>query len=97
MKNPPRADSGTLIINPPYGKRLGGEEMTQLYSGIGSALKHHYPGYSAWILSGDRESLKSVALKPFRKYDLLNGDIECRLQGYELYQGSRKTTIAHPH
>ncbi len=88
---------GTLIINPPYGHRIGGEEMEKFYGDIGTVLKHNYDGYTAWILSGGKESLKSVALKPFRKFDLLNGDIECRLQGYKLYQGSRKAAIAHRH
>ncbi|MEZ4998922.1 MAG: hypothetical protein R2758_16195 [Bacteroidales bacterium] len=43
------------------------------------------PGYCQ-----DPVALRQVALKPFRKYDLLNGDIECRFLGYELYGGSRK-------
>jgi putative N6-adenine-specific DNA methylase len=97
LQNPAPVPEGTLIINPPYGHRIGGEEMGKFYGDIGTVLKHNYNGYTAWILSGDKESFKSVALKPFRKIDLLNGDIECRLQGYELYQGSRKTAIAHRH
>jgi len=97
LKNPAPVPEGTLIINPPYGHRIGGEEMGRFYGDIGTVLKHNYNGYTAWIMSGDKESLKSVALKPFRKYDLLNGDIECRLQGYELYQGSRKAAGAYPH
>ena len=71
--------------------------MAKFYGDIGSVLKHHYEGYTAWILSGDKVNIKSVALKPFRKFDLLNGDIECRLQGYELYRGTRKASVAHPH
>ena len=97
LKNPAPVPEGTLIINPPYGHRIGGEEMGRFYGDIGSVLKHQYDGYTAWILSGDKESLKSVALKPFRKFDLLNGDIECKLQGYKLYQGSKKAEVAHPH
>jgi len=97
LQNPAPVSEGTLIINPPYGHRIGGEEMGKFYGDIGTVLKHNYNGYTAWILSGDKESLKSVALKPFRKFDLLNGDIECRLLGYELYQGSRKAAIAHRH
>jgi len=97
LQNQAPVPEGTLIINPPYGHRIGGEEMVKFYGDIGTILKHNYNGYTAWILSGDKESLKSVALKPFRKFDLLNGDIECRLQGYELYQGSRKAAIAHRH
>ncbi|MGB8357269.1 MAG: THUMP domain-containing protein [Bacteroidales bacterium] len=97
LNTPAPVPEGTLIINPPYGHRIGGEEMGRFYGDIGTVLKHNYNGYTAWILSGDKESLKSVALKPFRKFDLLNGDIECKLQGYELYQGSRKGAVAYRH
>jgi len=90
FNSPPPAEEGVLIINPPYGQRIGTSDMGEFYGAIGSVLKHHYTGYTAWILSGDQASLKSVALKPFRKFDLLNGDIECRFLGYELYGGSRK-------
>lgn len=94
LHSPPPAEEGTLIINPPYGHRIGTTDMGEFYGAIGSVLKHHYPGYTAWILSGDQASLKSVALKPFRKFDLLNGDIECRFLGYELYGGSKKKKVS---
>ena len=90
FESPPPAENGMLIINPPYGRRLGTPDMDEFYGRIGSVLKHRYEGYIAWILSGDMDSLRKVALKPFRKFDLLNGDIECRFQGYELYGGTRK-------
>jgi hypothetical protein len=35
-----------------------------------------------------------LGLKPFKKYNLLNGDIKCRFAGYELYSGSRKRTAS---
>ncbi len=92
FNTPPPAAEGTLIINPPYGHRLGSPDMAAFYGSIGTVLKHHYTGYTAWILSGDQTSLKSVALKTFRRFDLLNGDIQCRFLGYELYGGSRKKT-----
>ena len=88
--SPPPAEGGTLIINPPYGHRLGSPDMTEFYGKTGTTLKHRYEGYRAWILSGDLAALKQVALKPSHKYALLNGDIECRYHGYELYGGSRK-------
>jgi putative N6-adenine-specific DNA methylase len=88
--SPPPDEGGTLMINPPYGHRLGSPDMAEFYGKIGTTLKHRYEGYRAWILSGDLAALKQVALKPSRKYTLLNGDIECRYHGYELYGGSRK-------
>jgi len=97
FNTPPPAAEGTLIINPPYGHRMGTPDMGEFYGAIGSVLKHHYMGYTAWILSGDQASVKLVALKPFRKFDLLNGDIECRFLGYELYGGSRKKNASDVH
>lgn len=84
------AEEGTLILNPPYGRRIATNSITEFYGATGSALKHSYSGYTAWILSGEPDGFKSLGLKPFRKYDLLNGDIKCRFAGYELYSGSRK-------
>jgi len=90
MNSPAPVENGILIMNPPYGQRIGGEGIAALYSEIGRCLKHNYQGYKAWILSGDRESLKSVGLKTSHKYDLYNGNIECRLHGYDLYEGTKK-------
>jgi len=94
FSSPPPTGEGTLIINPPYGHRIGTPDMAEFYGKIGTTLKHSYAGYTAWILSGDLTGLKQVALKPSRKITLLNGDIECRFQGYELYGGSRKAKVA---
>jgi len=92
MTSPAPAEEGTLIINPPYDRRITTDSITEFYGAAGSALKHSYSGYTAWILSGEPDGFKSLGLKPFKKYDLLNGDIRCRFAGYELYSGSRKRT-----
>ncbi len=84
------ANDGFLIMNPPYGQRISTESQGAFYRQIGSRLKHHYNGYKAWIFSGDMDSLQAVGLKTFKKFDLFNDNIECRLNGYDLYQGSKK-------
>lgn len=88
-----RSETGreTLFMNPPYGLRLSPDETDQLYSMIGSTLKHNFAGCRAWLITPNRESLKFVGLKPAKKHVLFNGAIECTLFKYELYQGSRKT------
>jgi len=83
-------DSGTVVMNPPYGERLEIEGLREFYGEIGTRLKHHYPGYDAWIISSNIQALKSVGLRPSRKIPLYNGSLECRLHKFELYQGSRK-------
>jgi putative N6-adenine-specific DNA methylase len=87
------ADEGFVMLNPPYGLRLQPEETDELYSMIGSTLKHRYPGYTAWLISSNMESLKHIGLRPRNKHILFNGALECTLLKYELYQGSKKQQI----
>jgi len=86
----PTDTGGYIFMNPPYGKRLRPEEMDNLYSMIGSTLKHSFPGHKAWIITVGNEYLKYIGLKPKVRYTLFNGAIECILAGYELYEGTRK-------
>ncbi|HNX65468.1 MAG TPA: THUMP domain-containing protein [Bacteroidales bacterium] len=91
LSSVPETETGTIIMNPPYGQRIGLFDQNAFYREVGSRLKHFYTGHKAWILSGDRECLQAVGLKTYKKFDLYNGNIECRLHGYDLYQGTKKT------
>ncbi len=85
-------NKGVIFINPPYGERLLPEETDSLYSMIGTTLKHNFHGYTAWIISSNKGSLKHIGLKPKEKHLLYNGALECSFNKYELYSGSRKST-----
>lgn len=85
------ADQGILVVNPPYGKRLSLEDNAAFYRRIGDTLKTHYPGWQAWVLSGDKEAIKNVGLRTSRKLTLYNGPIECKFHRYELFRGSLKS------
>lgn len=84
------ADKGLLVTNPPYGERLDTEFLDVLYGDFGTRLKHFWPGWDAWIISSDRDALKSVGLKTARRLELYNGAIPCKFHHYELYRGSKK-------
>ena len=86
----PGFSRGFIFMNPPYGKRLHAQGDDNLYSLIGTTLKHNYSGNKAWVIVPDRESLNSIGLKPGEKHKLFNGAIECILAAYELYEGSGK-------
>ncbi len=86
----PPLNSGFIISNPPYDERLRTSDINKFYKQIGDTLKHKYTGFEAWIFSGNLKALKSFGLKPSKKYILLNGAIDSRLNGYELYSGSKK-------
>ncbi len=85
---------GFVFFNPPYGQRIKPEEIDELYSMIGTTLKHKFHGNTAWLISSNRESLKNIGLRPAKKYTLFNGPLECLLLKYELYEGSRKSHIS---
>ncbi len=80
--------NSTIIINPPYGKRINFKQ--DYYKQIGDTLKQNYSNTIAWIISSEIEELKKVGLKPSKKIKVLNGPLECRFLKYELYTGSKK-------
>ena len=83
-------DNGFVFLNPPYGQRIQPEEIDQLYSMIGTTLKHNFSGTTAWLITSNKESLKHVGLKPKEKHTLFNGALECVLLKYEMYKGTKK-------
>ena len=85
---------GTIMMNPPYGERLETDDIEALYGMIGSRLKHEWMGYNAWVLTNNKEAMKSIGLKSSEKVTLLNGQLECRFMNFSLYEGSNKTKKA---
>ena len=84
-----------VMINPPYGERLASnKDMEELYGKIGTALKHQFAGATAWIISSNDAAMKCIGLKPSRKMRLLNGELDCQFNKYELFNGKRE---AHLH
>jgi len=86
----PSHDSGLLIINPPYGRRLESENIDEYYQKLGTALKHNYTGFKAWILSPDKALTHKIGLRNSAHHFVFNGQLECRFLGYELFKGSNK-------
>jgi 23S rRNA G2445 N2-methylase RlmL len=122
---------GVIIVNPPYGERMGTginknqyrskEEfpsgrktilrkaadrpdrgksidsggrarLETLYQGIGDFFKKTGGDYRGYIFTGNLEMIKKIGLRTKQRIILYNGDIECRLLEYELYEGSRKSS-----
>ena len=88
--------SPLVMMNPPYGERLkSNKEMEDLYGAIGTTLKHQFTGATAWIISSNTEAMKCIGLKPSKKYHLLNGELDCQFNKYELFQGKRNEAYLH--
>ena len=78
---------GILVTNPPYGERIGSEDMDGLYRTIGNRLKHVFVGYHAWIIGYREEYFNKIGLTPSVKETLYNGSLECELREYVIFDG----------
>jgi len=89
-------DEKIVMINPPYGERLASnKDMEELYGKIGTALKHQFTGATAWIISSNEAAMKCIGLKPSKKMRLLNGELDCQFNKYELFAGKRSDALPH--
>ena len=83
-------EKGYVITNPPYGERLRPDDIAGLYESIGQKLKKVFRGYQAWLITYDKELTSLIGLHPSVTYPLLNGDLECELREYVIFDGSYK-------
>lgn len=84
------SETGTIIINPPYGERLDPDDINDFYREIGDTLKNEFQGWDAWIITSNKEALKHIGLRTSKRIKLYNGPLETRFVHYELYRGSKK-------
>jgi putative N6-adenine-specific DNA methylase len=90
---PPGA--GIVVLNPEYGVRMGEESALEAtYKRIGDFFKQRCQGYTGYMFTGNLELAKKQGLRTFRKVTFFNGELECRLLGYQLYAGSRRAKYA---
>lgn len=91
LERTPPATKGIVVMNPPYDIKIHSNNEA-LYKGIGATLKHHYTGWTAWVLTGDLDSVKHIGLRPSRKIKLKNGALDVLLLKYDLFEGKRNPT-----
>ena len=76
---------GLIVVNPPYGERIGeASELPALYAELGRQLKKNFPGWRAAVFTGNPELGKHMGLRAQRYHTLFNGAIECRLLHFEI-------------
>jgi putative N6-adenine-specific DNA methylase len=80
------ASSGVLICNPPYGERLGrDQDLAAFYKLLGDVFKQRFKGWTAYVLSGNKELALAIGLKSSQRIPIFNGTLPCQLMKYELY------------
>ncbi len=107
QRTPPTDVPGVLMLNPPYGERIGtagvagtsqrGRERPQaegsedFFAQLAAHWKKHYAGWSAWVLTPDLQLPTRMRLKESRRVPMWNGPIECRLFRFDMVAGSART------
>ncbi|WP_295389587.1 bifunctional 23S rRNA (guanine(2069)-N(7))-methyltransferase RlmK/23S rRNA (guanine(2445)-N(2))-methyltransferase RlmL [uncultured Thiodictyon sp.] len=92
-------DLGLVVVNPPYGERLGTDiDLPGLYARLGTLLRERFIGWRAAMLTGNPDLGKQMGLRALRMHTLYNGPIECRLLHFEVdpqhFVSSRPRPIA---
>jgi len=86
LRNPADPEHpGLLLVNPPYGERLGEvEDLGPLYRELGSRWREEFQGWRAALLTGNPELAFELGLRARRYHALNNGPIACRLLHFEI-------------
>ncbi|MEX0780079.1 MAG: THUMP domain-containing protein [Balneolales bacterium] len=76
---------GTIIINLPYGERIGEKEkLAGLYPQIAKKLKFKARGYKVCFFTGDPEFKNLISLTPDKITPMMNGTIPCEFLEYTI-------------
>jgi 23S rRNA (guanine2445-N2)-methyltransferase / 23S rRNA (guanine2069-N7)-methyltransferase len=82
---PAGATTSLVVVNPPYGERLGERAaLPLLYRELGEVLRTRFPGWRAAVLAGDAELGHALGLRAEKKYVLYNGALETLLLTFDL-------------
>ncbi|MEQ8525758.1 class I SAM-dependent RNA methyltransferase [Gracilimonas sp.] len=82
----PEGDPGVIMLNPPYGDRIGNEkELEPVYEGIGDYFKQEATGWWGYVFTGNFDLAKKIGLRTNQRIEFYNSTIDARLLEYELY------------
>ena len=79
------APTGLMVVNPPYGERLGEiDSLRLLYTELGLVLREHFNGWHVGLLTGNAALGREIKIEARRTHRLFNGPIEVRLLRFEV-------------
>ncbi len=81
----PKEKAGLIVINPPYGERLGEiDELQPLYTSIGDRFKACFTDWRAAVFTGNPDLGKKMGIRAKKFYALYNGAIPCKLLIFDI-------------
>lgn len=81
LASPAGLGPGLVVVNPPYGKRVGeAEDLPGLYRALGTTFRRAFTGWRAAVLiPEDPGLLRALGLPEGRNLPVRNGGLRCRL------------------
>lgn len=77
-----KLDNTLIITNPPYGIRIAEDDIISLYKKIKKTMLEKFYNNKLWIISAHDKALREIDFEKLSAYDLFNGPLKCRFQGY---------------
>lgn len=82
----PPNGNGLIVMNPPYGERIGNmDSLRDLYPRLRALYKKIAGGYKIVVFTGDTEFKTLFGLQPERTISLMNGPIPCEYLEYRIF------------
>jgi putative N6-adenine-specific DNA methylase len=69
----PESHPGLVVVNAPYGRRVGHGDLRTLYRRLGRHLRDHYRGWHYGVLCGNATLARATGLASQRRLSLLHG------------------------
>ena len=76
---PPDGPAGWVLANPPYGKRVGGGDLRNLYAALGNVLRDRLPDWKVGLLAADGALVGHTDLDLTERLRTTNGGIDVGL------------------
>ena len=76
---------GMVIVNPPYGERLGEKrELAHLYAEMGECWREHFADWKIALFTANDDLVSNIGLRAHRSNSFFNGAIKCKLHQYQI-------------
>jgi putative N6-adenine-specific DNA methylase len=90
---PPEGEPGLIVVNPPYGERLGEEkELGPLYRQLAEMWRTRCGGWQLWVFTGN-EALGKELGEADEQIAFFNGKIPCQLLGFGIKKQSQEKQL----
>jgi len=85
---------GLVIVNPPYGVRLGeADELAALYATLGQRLLAGFDGWEAAVFTSDESLARATGLRSHSAHTFFNGPIETKLYCFTVARSQTRAEV----